>query len=113
MKWQRRTTSTPGVSMSTTKAVILLRPSVDGVRAMTTITPALTPFVHQSFSPLMMKCAPSGVGSARTSIFAGSLPTFGSVSAKAETSPAATRGSHRRFCASLPKRMSGCGTPMD
>ena len=31
-----------------------------GVFAITTITPAFVPFVHQSFSPLRMKCFPSG-----------------------------------------------------
>ena len=35
-----------------------------GVFAITTITPALMPFVHQSFSPLRMKSLPSAVGSA-------------------------------------------------
>ena len=37
------------------------------------------------------------VGSACVSIFAGSEPTFVSVSAKAEISPPATRGRYRRF----------------
>jgi hypothetical protein len=96
MKWQRVTTSTPGVSISTMNAVIRrrARPSTvsSGVRAMTTITPAFVPLVHHSFSPFRMKCAPSGVGSARVVICAGSDPTLTSVRAKAEISPRATRG---------------------
>ena len=55
---------------------------------MTTMTPAFVPFVHQSFSPLRMKCFPSGVGSACVAIAAGSEPTSVSVSANAEISPA-------------------------
>jgi hypothetical protein len=50
MKWQRRTTSTPGQSASTMNAVIRFGP----VRAMTTISSAIVPFVHQSFSPFRM-----------------------------------------------------------
>ncbi len=50
------------------KAVICLRsfpPTIfEGVRAITTSTPAFTPFVHQSFSPLRMNSEPSIVGSA-------------------------------------------------
>ena len=47
MKWSRLTTSTPGQSASTMKALIFLP-----VRAMTTISSAMVPLVHQSFSPL-------------------------------------------------------------
>ena len=47
MKWQRRTTSTPGQSVSTMNAVICFGP----VRAITTISSAMVPLVHQSFSP--------------------------------------------------------------
>ena len=48
MKWSRCTTCTPGQSVSTMKAVIFLGP----VRAITTISSAIVPLVHQSFSPL-------------------------------------------------------------
>ena len=48
MKWRRCTTSTPGQSVSTMKAVIFFGP----VRAITTISSAMVPLVHQSFSPL-------------------------------------------------------------
>ena len=51
MKWRRSTTSTPGQSFSTMNAEIFL---VSGCRAMTTKSSARVPFVHQSFSPLMM-----------------------------------------------------------
>ncbi len=44
---------------------------------------------------------------------AGSEPTSGSVSAKAEISPFAQRGRYSRFCASVPNTMSGAGTPID
>ena len=50
MKWSRWTTSTPGQSVSTMNAVIFLGP----VRAMTTISSAMVPLVHQSFSPFRM-----------------------------------------------------------
>ena len=50
MKWQRCTTSTPGQSVSTMNAVILFGP----VRAITTISSAMVPLVHQSFSPFRM-----------------------------------------------------------
>src|SRR6267142_772337 len=55
MKWQRCTTSTPGQSISTMNAVIrffsLPLIILDGVRAITTSSSALVPFVHHSFSP--------------------------------------------------------------
>src|SRR5438477_257697 len=73
--------------------------SFGGVRAITTSTPAFTPFVHQSFSPLRTNSEPSGVGSARKLIVAGSEPACDSVSAKAEISPPATRGKYFCFCA--------------
>ena len=57
-----------------------------GVFAITTSTPALIKFVHQSFSPLRIKAEPSSVGSARRLMFAGSEPAFHSVSANAEIS---------------------------
>ena len=84
-----------------------------GVFAITTSTPAFTPLVHQSFSPFRMNSEPSGVGSARRLIVAGSEPAFDSVSAKAEISWRATRGRYFFFCSSVPKRSNGCGTPID
>ena len=50
MKCSRWTTSTPGQSVSTMNAVIFFGP----VRAMTTISSAIVPLVHQSFSPFRM-----------------------------------------------------------
>ncbi len=44
---------------------------------------------------------------------AGSEPTCDSVKAKAEISPLAQRGKNLFFCSSVPKSLSGCGTPMD
>ena len=49
MKWSRSTTSTPGQSASTMKALIFFP-----VRAMTTISSAMVPLVHHSFSPFRM-----------------------------------------------------------
>ena len=90
MKWQRYVISSPGESTSTMNAVICLRSlplTIFGaVFAMTTSTPALIRFVHQSFSPFRMNAEPSSVGSARKLMFAGSDPAFDSVSAKAEIS---------------------------
>ncbi len=54
MKRQRCVTSTPGESISTRKALIFGRSGGESaMRAITMMTPALTPLVHQSFSPLM------------------------------------------------------------
>ncbi len=44
---------------------------------------------------------------------AGSEPTSGSVSRKAETCVRATLGSHSRFCSSEPNMRSGSGRPID
>src|SRR5437763_890502 len=59
MNRQRPTISTPGISISTMKAVIwffVLPPTIfGGVLAITTSTPALIKLVHQSFSPLRIK----------------------------------------------------------
>src|SRR5947208_11667734 len=95
MKWQRCTTATPGQSASTMNAVIcrfsLPFTTVDGVRAITTISSALVPLVHHSFSPFRIHACPSGLGTASVSIAAGSDPTPGSVSANAEIAPLARR----------------------
>src|SRR5262249_35406825 len=44
---------------------------------------------------------------------AGSEPTSGSVSAKADTAPLAQRGKYFFFCSSVPNILTGCGTPID
>ena len=44
---------------------------------------------------------------------AGSEPTPGSVSAKADRCVVQTFGSHSRFCSSEPNSSSGCATPID
>ena len=117
MKWQRCTTSTPGQPVSTMNAVICLRSrpftTFAGVRAITTSSSATVPFVHQSFSPLRMNASPSSVGTAVVCRFAGSEPTSVSVSANADTAPAARRGKYFFFCSSVPNSFSGCGTPID
>ena len=78
MNRQRYAISSPGVSTSTMNAVICLRsfpPTIfDGVRAITTSTPAFTPLVHQSFSPVSTNSEPSAVGSAFKLSVAGSEP---------------------------------------
>src|SRR6266516_4223081 len=117
MKWQRCTTATPGQSASMMNAVIcrfsLPFTTLDGVRAITTISSALVPLVHHSFSPFRIHACPSGLGTASVSIAAGSDPTPGSVSANAEIAPRARRGKYFCFWASEPNILSGCGTPMD
>ncbi len=117
MKWQRCSTVTPGHAVSTMNAVIcrfsLPATTLDGVRAMTTMSSARVPLVHHSFSPFRIQAAPSSLGTARVSRAAGSDPTPGSVSANAEMAPCASRGKYFRFCASVPNSLSGCGTPMD
>src|SRR2546430_5724489 len=64
MKWQRCTTATPGQSASMMNAVIcrfsLPFTTLDGVRAITTISSALVPLVHHSFSPFRIHACPSG-----------------------------------------------------
>ena len=56
---------------------------------------------------------PSSVGVAVAPMRAGSEPTSGSVSRKAETWSLATLGSHSRFCSSEPNSISGSATPID
>ena len=79
MNRQRWVISTPGQSVSTMNAVtcgISLPFFIfGGVRAITTSSSAIVPFVHQSFSPLMMNASPSSVGTAVVVSAAGSLPT--------------------------------------
>jgi hypothetical protein len=71
----------------------------------------MVPFVHQSFSPLSTQKSPSFVQVVDSDD--GSEPTLGSVSAKAEMAPAAQRVRYFCFCSSVPKSLSGWGTPMD
>ena len=117
MNWQRCATSKPGVFVSTMNAEIcffsLPLTIFGGVCAITTMSSAFVPFVHHSFSPLMIQPLPSGVRVAVVCIFAGSDPTPGSVSANAETAPLARRGRYFFFCSGVPKSFSGCGTPID
>src|SRR5919197_386984 len=117
MNRQRYAISSPGVSTSTMNAVICLRSLpltiFDGVRAMTTSTPALTPLVHQSFSPFKTNSEPSSVGSAFRLSVAGSEPACVSVNANAEISPDATRGRYFSFCSSVPNNNNGCATRID
>ena len=74
------------MAISTIKAVICFLPFLSGVRAITIIVLAFTPFVHHNLVPLIIKCSPSSVGSATVSNLAGSDPTGSSVKAKAEIS---------------------------
>jgi hypothetical protein len=90
-------------------AVIFLGP----VRAITTITSATVPLVHQSFSPLRTQCFPSSLNTALVDSPAGSLPTPVSVSANAEIAPLASMGKYFFFCASVPNSLRGTGTPID
>ena len=62
-------------------------PLLPGVRAITTISSAIVPFVHHSFSPFRMYALPSAVGVAVVLMRAGSDPTSTSVSANAEIAP--------------------------
>src|SRR2546423_14623398 len=99
------------------KALICLRSlpfTIFGrVFAITTNTPAFIKFVHQSFSPFRIHAVPSSDGSARRLMFAGSDPAFISVNAQADISLRDTRGKYFAVWSSVPKRRSGCGTPID
>src|SRR3954451_21281399 len=98
MKWQRYVISNPGESTSTMNALICLRSlpftMFGGVFAITTRTPALIRFVHQSFSPLRIHAVPSSERFAVRLMFAGSEPAFISVNANAEISFRDTRGKY-------------------
>src|SRR5437763_10642413 len=117
MNWQRCATEKPGVFVSTMNAEICFfsfpLTTFGGVWHITTMISAFRPFVHHSFSPLMIHPLPSGDGTAEVCIFAGSEPTPGSVSANAEMAPLARRGRYFFFCSGVPKSLSGCGTPID
>jgi hypothetical protein len=97
----------PGVSASTMKALIPLRPPASGsVRAKTVSRFATLPWVMKRLLPLRTYSSPSRT--ARIRLAATSLPAAASVSAKAAShSPEARRGKYRSFCSSLPARMIG------
>lgn len=112
MKALRFSTVMPGESASTTKALIPpLESAVLGTRAITTSRSATTPLVVHSFTPSSTYASPSGT--AVVASRAGSDPTSGSVSRKAEMSVRARRGRNASFCSRVPKILSGCGTPID
>ena len=114
MNWLRRSTVMPSAVPSTTNAVMPPRwPSLLGTWAMTTRRSATTPLVVQSLTPLRTYSEPSADGSAVVASLAGSEPTSGSVSRNALISPRAQRGRYVVFCSGVPKRASGCGTPID
>src|SRR6185436_11128192 len=108
-------TWTPGQFASTMNAEIGpgLPGVLPGVRAITTNSSAIAPFVHHSFSPEIDQPEPSGRGVASVDMRAGSEPTSVSVRANAEIAPLAQRGRYFRFCASLPKSLTGWGSPID
>src|SRR5262249_28752078 len=80
MNRHRCVISMPGVFISSTNAVIwffgLPLTILGGVFAITTITPAFKPFVHQSFSPLRDKGAPVGRGLRLFFLFRRTRPPF-------------------------------------
>ena len=89
----------PGMSFSTMKP--LIEPS--SVRAQTTATSAIVPFVIHIFVPFRTQSAPSRRACVR--IEPGSEPASGSVRPKQPiASPACIAGSHRCFCSSEPQR---------
>ncbi len=105
----RFSTVIPGESASTTNALMPL----SGTAAITTSSSATTPLVVHNFTPSRRYASPSSVGVAVVPSRAGSLPTSGSVNRNALIAPLAQRGRNSFFCSSVPKRASGCGTPMD
>ena len=91
--------SKPGMSFSTRKPLIL--PS--SVRAQTTATSEIEPFVIHIFVPFRIQSLPSRRACVR--IAPGSEPASGSVRPKQPiTSPACIRGNHCSFCSSEPQR---------
>ena len=89
--------SNPGISFSTRKPLI----SPPSVRAQTTATSAIEPFVIHIFVPLRIQSEPSRLAVVR--IEPGSEPASGSVSPKQPIfSPACIAGSQRCFCSSDP-----------
>jgi hypothetical protein len=91
----------PGVSVGTRNPA-----TPSSVRAHTTATSAMPPFVIHIFVPERTQSSPSRRAAVR--MWAGSLPKSGSVSPKHPiTSPAAIPGSHACFCSSEPNRQIG------
>ena len=91
--------SNPGIPFSTRKPLIC--PS--SVRAQTTATSAIVPFVIHIFVPFRIQSPPSR--RARVRIDPGSEPASGSVSPKQPiASPSCMEGSQRCFCSSEPQR---------
>ena len=89
----------PGVPFSTRKPRI----SPSSVRAHTTATSAIVPFVIHIFAPFRTQSGPSRLAWVR--IAPGSEPASGSVSPKQPiASPRCIAGSHRSFCSSEPQR---------
>ncbi len=89
--------SNPGMSFSTRKPLI----SPPSVRAQTTATSAIEPFVIHIFAPLRIQSEPSRFAVVR--IEPGSEPASGSVSPKQPIfSPVCIAGSQRCFCSSDP-----------
>src|SRR5690348_10480322 len=72
---------------------------LSGVLAITTNSSARVPFVHHSFSPLMMKFSPSSVGVAVVRRFAGSEPASARARFGAARSARHDVGSKRRQAA--------------
>ena len=94
--WWMSCVVNPGVPRGTRKP---RTPS--SVRAQTTATSAIEPFVIHIFVPLRTQSSPSR--RARVRIEPGSEPASGSVRPKQPiASPAAIRGSHSCFCSSDP-----------
>src|SRR6266702_2889068 len=94
--------SNPGASVGTRKAVTPFGPGPP-VRANTSATPAQPPLVMNILEPLIRQAPSSPSRSARDSSAAASDPWPGSVSAKhPRASPEHNRGSHARFCSSVP-----------
>jgi hypothetical protein len=102
------TTSNPGISGVTRKAVIFDGPPAgSGVRAITVRTPAIAPFVMYRFRPVSRYTRPSSLGTAWVWTFPASEPASGSVSAKAAMmSPRTRGGNHFSCCAGVPKSNS-------
>src|SRR6516164_2820942 len=91
----------PGVFLSTTKAVELLLVLGGPVRATTTVTSLLSPWVIQHLVPLMTQSSPSLV--ATHFILAASLPVLASVRPQDPIHSAlASFGRYFFFCSSLP-----------
>lgn len=101
----------PGVPDGTTIAEISGLPS--GLRPVTAVTvtsPVMSvpELVMKHFVPLMTHSSVSGSSRAVVRVAPASLPPSGSVRPNApRISPEHSRGSHSRFCSSVPKRWSG------